>query len=284
MNRHELIRRMLRSKFFMIGFSVVLLIILISVFGPMFTVHNPTKAVLTKRLTEPQWFANGWSGNILGTDQLGQDVLTRLIVGSRSSLFIALSTVIICTIVGTILGVVSGYFGKGVDTIIMRIGDVQLSIPSTILAIAISAVLGPSVRNLILVLVITGWVKFARVVRSNVLVIRNMEFIQASRVLGSSDFRIMFTQILPNVLTPLIILVSQQFGFVILLEASLSFLGLGVPPPAPSWGVMIADGREYIATAPWVVLVPGIALMITVLAFNFLGDGIRDVLDPKMKH
>ncbi len=281
---HELPRRMSRSKFFMIGLIVALFMVLVTIFGPMLTVHSPTKANLMNRLIPPEFLKNGWKGHILGTDQLGRDVLTRLIIGSRVTMIIASSTVLISAFIGTVLGIFAGYFGKIVDTVIMRLADVQLSIPSLILAIAVSAVLGPSIPNLIIVLVITTWVQFARVVRSNVMGIRNMEFIKASQVLGASNFRIMFSQVLPNVLTPLIILISQQFGFIILVEASLSFLGLGVPPPAPSWGVMIASGREYIATAPWVVLVPGIALMIAVLAFNFLGDGIRDVLDPKMKH
>ena len=178
----------------------------------------------------------------------------------------------------------AGFFGGVVDTVIMRLSDIQVSIPPMILAVAVMAVLGNSTFNLIAVLVFTRWVQYARVVRGNVMMLRNKEFISASKVLGSSKVRIMFTQILPNVLTSLIIVASQEFGRTILTESSLSFLGLGVPPPAPSWGVMIADGREYLSTAPWVVIAPGIALMIAVLAFNFLGDGVRDVLDPKNKN
>ncbi|MBE5989759.1 MAG: ABC transporter permease [Paenibacillaceae bacterium] len=165
----------------------------------------------------------------------------------------------------------------------MRICDIQLSIPTMVLAITVMAIFGNSVPNLLLVLAIVGWTSYTRVVRGSVMGIRNSEFIQASRVLGASNARILITQVLPCVLTPLIILMSQQIGFVILTEANLSFLGMGVPLPNPSLGSMIADGREYIATAPWTVVVPGVTLMIIVLAFNFLGDGVRDILDPKNK-
>ena len=247
-------------------------------------VHDPIKSNLRLRLQPPDYFSKGWSGNILGTDPLGQDVLTRLLIGSRVSLYISFTSVIITAIFGTMLGIIAGYYRGIVDNIIMRIGDIQVSIPHTVLAMAIMAVLGNSVNNLIMVLIFTRWVQYARVVRGNVLSIRNTEYISAARVLGASSSRIMFKEILPNVLTSLIIVMSQQFGQAILTESALSFLGLGVPPPAPSWGVMIADGREYIATAPWVVLSSGVALMIAVLAFNFLGDGVRDVLDPKNKN
>jgi len=284
MSRKELWRRMRKSSFFMIGATLVLLIIFIALISPYIVVHNPIKSDLRSRLLPPDGFSKGWSGHILGTDPLGQDVLTRLLIGSRVSLYISFTSVIATAIIGTILGIMAGYYRGIVDNIIMRIGDIQVSIPHTVLAMAIMAVLGNSVTNLIMVLIFTRWVQYARVVRGNVLAIRSTEYISAARVLGASNGRIMFKEILPNVLTSLIIVMSQQFGQAILTESALSFLGLGVPPPAPSWGVMIADGREYIATAPWVVLSSGVALMIAVLAFNFLGDGVRDVLDPKNKN
>jgi len=280
----ELLRRMRKSRFFMAGASIVAVIVVLSLLSPLIVAHDPVGLDLRKRLLEPEFLAKGWRGNILGTDPLGQDILTRLLIGSRMSLMISLTTVIATALVGTMLGLVSGYYARAVDMVLMRIADVQLSIPPIILAIAVIAVLGTSITNLIIVLIITGWPQYTRVVRGNVLVMRNMEFIQASRALGSSSLRIMFTQVLPNVVTPLIILISQQFGKIILVEASMSFLGLGVPPPAPSWGSMIADGREYLTTAPWVVVAPGCALMFAVLGFNFLGDGVRDILDPKSKH
>lgn len=283
MNRHELFRRMRKSKFFMTGSIMVIIVIAIALLAPVIAPHNPISINLMMRLTPPD-LSGGWSGHMLGTDALGQDIFSRLIIGSRVSLQIAFTVVIITAVVGTILGIAAGFFGKAVDTVIMRISDIQVSIPPLVLAIAVIAVLGNSVTNLILVLVFTRWVQYARIVRGSVMMIRNTEFVHASKALGASNLRIMFVQILPNVLTSLIIVISQEFGRIILTESALSFIGLGVPPPAPSWGVMIADGREYLATSPWVVIAPGIALMIAVFAFNFLGDGVRDVLDPKNKN
>lgn len=275
---------MKKSNFFMIGSILVILIVLMALLAPWIAPHDPVKSNLAMRLQPPDYFSKGWEGHILGTDALGQDILSRLMVGSRVSLYISFTVVIATAIIGTVLGIVAGYFGGIVDTIIMRFSDIQVSIPPMVLAVAVMAVLGNSTTNLILVLVFTRWVQYARVVRGNVMMIRNTEFVHASQVLGSSKVRIMFTQILPNVLTSLIIVMSQEFGRTILTESSLSFLGLGVPPPAPSWGVMISDGREYLATSPWVVIAPGAALAIACLAFNFLGDGVRDVLDPKNKN
>lgn len=284
MSRHELWRRMRKSYFFMIGSVLVLAIIIISLISPWIAPHDPIKLNLAMRLTAPDYLSKGLDGYILGTDALGQDILSRLMIGSRVSLMISFTVVFATAIIGTILGIVSGFFGGIVDTIIMRLSDIQVSIPPMILAIAVMAVLGNTTANLIGVLIFTRWVQYARVVRSNVMAVRKMDYINASTVLGSSKVRIMFTQILPNVLTQLIIVMSQEFGRTIMTESSLSFLGLGVPAPAPSWGVMIADGREYLATAPWVIIAPGVTLMIAVLAFNFLGDGVRDVLDPKNKN
>jgi ABC-type dipeptide/oligopeptide/nickel transport system permease subunit len=284
LNLKELFRRMRKSNFFIAGAVIVLAIIVLALIAPKIIVFDPIKADLIQRLKAPEYLSKGWSGHIFGTDPLGQDVLTRLLIGSRMSLFISVTVVVGTAILGTILGVVSGFYGKAIDNVIMRIADIQMSIPPIILAIAVMAVLGNSIRNLIAVLIITRWTQYTRVVRSSVLIMRNVEFIQASRALGSSNLRIMFTQVLPNVLTALIILMSQQFGATILTEASMSFLGLGVPAPTPSWGAMISEGREYLVTSPWVVVAPGCALMIAVLGFNFLGDGVRDILDPKTKH
>lgn len=284
MSRHELWRRMKKSNFFVIGSVLVIMIIVLSAISPWIAPHDPIKLNLAMRLSPPDGLSKGWSGYIFGTDALGQDLLSRLMIGSRVSLKISFTVVFATAIIGTILGITSGFFGGIVDTVIMRFSDIQVSIPPMILAIAVMAVLGNTTGNLIGVLIFTRWVQYARIVRSNVMAVRRMDYINASTVLGSSKVRIMFTQILPNVLTQLIIVMSQEFGRTIMTESSLSFLGLGVPAPAPSWGVMIADGREYLATAPWVVVAPAITLMIAVLAFNFLGDGVRDVLDPKNKN
>ena len=279
----ELAQRLLSSKFFVIGGVIILILLVLSFLAPYIIPFDPEKADIMNRLKPPKWFSKGGSGHILGTDPLGQDILSRLLMGSRISFKVAFISVGVSAIIGVVLGIIAGYYGGIIDTLIMRFGDIQLSIPSMMLAVAVVAVLGTDINNLILVLIITSWVQYARVVRSNVLVTRNMEFVLASRALGASDRWIMFRQIFPNILTPLLILISQQLGFMILMEAGLSFLGLGVAPPTPSWGSMISDGRSYLTVAPWVVIIPGVALMITVLGFNFLGDGLRDALDPKMR-
>ena len=284
MSKSEFFRRVLRSKYFMIGLILVLLLSLCIIFGPMVIPFDSGKMKLSEKLLPPEGLSRGLQGHILGTDALGRDVMVRLCEGGRVSFLIAIIASTAGAIVGTILGLCAGYLNRTADTIIMRTADVQSGINTTLLAIVVVSMLGASVTNLIIVMTITSWVNFARIVRSGVLQTRKKEFISASYVLGASKWHIMFTQILPNVSTSLIVMISQQFGFIILLEAALSFLGCGVPLPAPSWGTMISDGRAYIATAPWVVIAPGLALMITVMAFNFLGDGVRDVLDPKMRH
>lgn len=284
MSGKELCKRALHSKFFMIGFVMVIILVVAIFAGPIIIPYDAVQMDVFNQLQAPSFKAGESGVHILGTDGLGRDMLVRLLVGGQVSFKIAFFAVIIGGFLGTVLGLVSGYYGKAVDTIIMRIGDIQLSINTTLLAIVIASILGPNVTNLIIVMIISSWTKFARLIRGEVLLVKNKEFIQASRVLGASDLHIMFRQVLPNVTTSLIVLLSQQFGQIILLEAALSFLGMGVPLPQPSWGTMISDGRAYLENAPWIVVVPGLALMFSVLAFNFLGDGVRDVLDPKMKH
>jgi peptide/nickel transport system permease protein len=281
MDKKLIIRRMLRSSFFMIGFFIVFFIVFVSFISPKIIQFDPIANSLREKLVAPEGLTKGFKGHVLGTDQMGRDVLTRLLIGSRYSLLIALEVVIISSIIGIALGIFSGYLGGWVDILIMRLCDIILSVPSLVLAIAVMAVLGPSITNLVAVLVFGSWVQYCRITRNNVLIIRGMEFVQASKILGTSTISIMFNQVFPNVTTPLLILVSTQFGMTILTESALSFLSLGIQPPAPSWGNMIANGRGYLATNPWLVFAPGVALMITVLAFNFLGDGLRDVLDPK---
>ena len=250
MSSQFLFRRMLASKFFMVGFSVLVVIVFVAVIAPVIVVYDPIQNSLAERLRAPEFFSKGWGGHILGTDQMGRDVFTRLIIGARYSLFIALTVVVLAVILGTFLGVLSGYFGGLVDTIIMRTCDAFLAVPNMVLAIAVMAVLGSNTFNLIAVLVITGWVQYCKLSRNNVMVVKNMEFVHASKALGASKMHIMFKQILPNVTTQLLIVLSQQLGFVILLEAALSFLNLGIQPPIPSWGNMIANGRDYLVTCP----------------------------------
>lgn len=275
--------RFLRSKFFIIGSISTIIIILLSIFAESIIQYDPTIPDYSSRLISPQLFSEGFKGHIFGTDSLGRDIFSRLLVGSQYTLVVAFTSVIFGAILGVILGMLAGYYGGWVNTLIMRLSDVQLSIPVLLLAITLVAVVGPNLYNLILVLIITNWPSFARLTSSSVQVLNRSEFVSASKVLGGSDIWIMFRQILPNVLTPIIVQSTLTLGTMILYEANLSFLGMGVQPPTPSWGVMIANGKESLQAAPWTALIPGMALMVTVLSFNFLGDGIRDALDPKMK-
>lgn len=280
-NTKLILRRMLRNPFFMIGASVAVILLILSIFAPGIITHDPLKVNMYTRFTAPQWLSGAADGYILGTDANGRDIFARLLIGSRNSFFIAFMVTGISLVVGLALGIMAGFYGGIVDSVIMRTCDVFMSIPTLVIAISIVVVLGDSKYVLIGVLALSGWVSYCRTIRSSVSVIRNREFVMASKVLGAGDLRIMLTQVLPNVVTPALILISQMFGTMILVEASISYLGLGIRAPVPSWGNMIADGRQYLSTAPWLVVSPGVALMLTVLAFNFLGDGLRDVLDPK---
>jgi peptide/nickel transport system permease protein len=270
---------MRKNRFFVIGAIVMVVIILSTFLAPLYIQFDPIKNSLRERLLPPS-FSKGLKGHVFGTDALGRDVFTRLLIGGRYSFTLALSIVFLQMVIGTSLGILAGYV-KRTDTVIMRICDIFLALPNIVLAIAVIAVLGTSTTNLIVVLTISGWVPYCRVIRNNVMVLKRLEFTQASKAFGASHFWIMKEDLFPNVTTPLIVLISQRVGLTILIEASLSFLNLGIQPPIPSWGNMIADGRQYLATCPWLCFAPGIALMFTALAFNFLGDGLRDVLDPK---
>ena len=276
-----LLRRILRSPQFLIGFLIVTTVVLISVFADRLAPMDENLNHIVNRFTPPQGLGAMAGGYVLGTDELGRDILSRVLIGSKISLTIAFVSTLLVAVTGTFLGVIAGYFGGVVDDIVMRATEVTMAIPSMTLGIVIMAIFGPSISNLVLVMVITSWKSFAKVSRNQVMVMRNREFVQASRALGGSGWHIMLTQIMPNVTTPLLIQLSGTFGGIILTEAGLSYLYLGVQLPDPSWGNMIAGGRTYLAAYPWMVIVPGMALMITVLGFNFLGDGLRDILDPK---
>jgi peptide/nickel transport system permease protein len=218
----------------------------------------------------------------LGTDQLGRDVLARLVAGSRLSLTVGIAAVFGGGLIGLALGVVAGYFGGITDAIVMRLSDIQLAFPFLLVALALVSILGPSLANVIIVLSITSWINYARVVRGDVLSVRNREFVTASRGSGASHLRIMVRHILPNILSPFLVVASFQVAALIIAESSLSFLGLGVPVGTPTWGGMLSDGREYLTDAWWVAFFPGIAIMLTTLSFNLIGDGIRDALDPSL--
>lgn len=281
MNRQILLRRMRHNAFFMAGIILMALLVLSLIILPHLLQYEATVNSLTELYTAPEWFSRGFEGHILGTDQLGRDILARIVEGGRLSMVIALCVVMIEMIVGTTLGLFAGFFGKVVDTVIMRLCDIILAIPNLILAIAIMAVLGTNITNLIIVLCFSGWVQFCKLTRNNVIIAKNMEYAHASKALGASNAHIMFSQILPNVTTNIIIVASQKFGQAILTESALSFLNLGITAPTPSWGNMIADGRLYLTVYPWIAMSAGVALMLCVLSANFLGDGLRDVLDPR---
>ena len=283
MSRKTLFSRMRRSTFFMTGIIVVVIVLLFCIVGPLFVHWDPNVNDLRSTFLAPEWFKDGLKGHILGTDALGRDLLARLLLGGQYSMRIALISVLLSTAIGVVMGLMAGYFGGWVNTIIMRLCDVLLAIPSMILAIAILAVLGASERNLIFVMTFSSWVGQCRIVRNEVNLLKKREFVMASKALGAKGPHIMFKQIFPNTTTNLLIMGSQRFGMMILMESGLSYLGLGIMAPAPSWGGMIAAGRVYLVTNPQMIIVPGVALMLTVLSFNFLGDGVRDVLDTKRK-
>ena len=275
------LRRMRKSKLFMIGFCLLVVIVAACFTSRWWVVWDSEESNLLTRLAAPDWFANGLKGHPFGCDPLGRDMLTRLFEGGWVSLKITFIVTIISMFMGAAVGLICGYYGGKIDMVIMRFCDVLQAIPQLMLAICVVAVMGTSMVNLIFTLSATGWVATARLVRATVLGMKGKEFVSASRVLGASGTRILWKELFPNTITPLMISASGHFGGTILVETSLSYLGMGVPVPTPSWGNLISDGRTYITSAPWVVIAPGIALMLTVLAFNFMGDGIRDVFDPK---
>lgn len=265
-----------------IGLIIVLLVLLAAVFGPALSPHDATQHNLRARFQAPG-FSDDNGTYWLGTDQLGRDILSRVILGSRVSVIVGVASVVIAGVIGVLYGILAGFAGGWVDAVLMRIADGLLAIPFIILAVAVSGVVGPSLTTLILVLGFTGWVTYARVARGEVLVLRELDYVTAARVVGREDSGIMIKHILPNVLASAVILAALQVGVTILAESSLSFLGLGVQSPTVTWGVMLADGRQYIGSAWWMATFPGIAITITVLGVVFLGDWLRDVLDPRLR-
>lgn len=265
------------------GLAITLTGITVAVFAPVLAPADPTAQNLSSSLRAPSWLPDGAPGHPLGTDQLGRDVLSRIMYGTRISLSIGLLTVAISAPVGTLIGLLAGYYGGWLEDLFMRLADAQLAIPFLLLVIAIVAVLGPSAINIILVLGLASWVVYARVVRVEVLSLKGREFIEAARVIGASDARIITRHVLPNTLVSVGVLAAFAVAHMILVESSLSFLGLGVPPPTPSWGGMVGDSRDYLMSAWWLPVFPGLAIAVTVLGINFLGDWLRDILDPRLK-
>jgi peptide/nickel transport system permease protein len=265
----------------LLGLAILAALVLAAVFADQIA-PDPGAQQLFERLNAPSW-AGGEYGHLLGTDSLGRDLLARIIHGARVSLTVGLVGVALSGGVGITLGLIAGYLGRRWDRIIMRVADVQQAIPALVLAVAVAAVLKPSISNLIVVLAVTTWFTFTRVVRSEVLSLREMLFVESARVVGADDARIIARHILPNAAASIIVIATLMIGNLILFEASLSFLGLGVPLTTPTWGRMVFDGIDYVATAWWIALFPGLAVMLTVLATNLVGDWLRDALDPRQR-
>ncbi|MEJ8543698.1 ABC transporter permease [Brevibacillus borstelensis] len=279
----RLARMLLKSKTGTIGLLIVIVVVFMAISASWIAPHDPAKTQAAQRLKPPMWMEGGSPANPLGTDNLGRDVLSRIIYGSQVSLLVGVCAVAVAGAIGVVLGLVSGYFGGLVDNLIMRTVDSFLAIPNILFMLVILTVLGPSLPTLILVLGFTNWVKYARIIRGEVLSVKERDFVRAARTVGASDGRIIFTHILPNVISSFIVVSTLSVATTIIAEASLSFLGLGIQPPTVSWGGMLSDGRQYLATSWWVATFPGVAITITVLGIMFLGDWLRDILDPRMK-
>lgn len=274
--RFRTLRKLVRHRSFMIGLIIVLVLVIAAIIGPWLTGIDPTSMRIRNRFKPPSsafWF---------GADQFGRDVLTRVLYGARLSLTIGLSVALLSGVVGTIIGIAAGYFRR-LDSLLMRFMDALLAFPAILLAIGISAALGPQVTSVIVALGVAYVPRTARITRASTLVIREMEYVEAARLSGASHLRMIFRHILPNCMGPLVVQLTFVFAYAILAEAALSFLGIGPPPPAPSWGNIIAEGRDYSIEAWWIMLFPGIAISLAALGMNLLGDGLRDVLDPRLK-
>jgi peptide/nickel transport system permease protein len=261
----------------MCGLGIILIMIILAVLAPYIAPYGYETMNLPDRLQPPN------TKHLLGTDNFGRDILSRMLYGARVSLIVGLGGVAIATSIGVLLGAMAGFYSKWIDEIIMRIMDVMLAFPYIILAVALMAMVGPSLRNVILVIGITRTPRFARVTRGSVLALKEMDFVTAARALGQREWRILARHILPNCLTPIVVMASLSVATAILTESALSFLGLGIQPPQASWGIMIADGRRFMLDAPWIATFPGIAISLTILGYNLFGDGLRDALDPKLR-
>ncbi|MCK5318621.1 MAG: ABC transporter permease [Anaerolineales bacterium] len=269
--------RLRRSPGAMIGLGLILLLLLVALTADLIAVQGIDEQDLRKGLFPPS------KEFPLGTDEFGRDMLSRIIHGSRISLQVGIIATVISAVIGVFLGAIAGYFGGRLDYLIQGMIDISWAFPTVLLAIFIIAVMGPGLVNVMISVGVGYWGGFARVVRGQVLSLREWEFVTAARSIGETDFRILFTQILPNVVAPIIVMASLMMADAILIEATLSFLGMGAQPPIPSWGSILSSGRSYLRLAPWVTLFPGFAIMLTVLGFNMLGDGLRDALDPRLR-
>ena len=266
----------------LIPLTIILFFVLVAIFAPLVTPYSPTKTSLPEKNVPPFWQEGGSISHPLGTDPLGRDIWARLAYGARVSLLVAVSTLALGGVLGTALGLISGYY-RALDPIVMRASDITIAFPIILFAILLVVIIGAGLINLIIAVGLVIWARYARVIRGEVLTIMTQDYISRAKVAGASDFRIITKHIFPNVVNTLVVLLTLQVGFLIIVESSLSFLGAGVPPPTPAWGSMVASGRDYIVSAWWVSAIPGIAIMLLVIAFNMLGDWLRDRLDPKLR-
>jgi peptide/nickel transport system permease protein len=267
---------------FCIPAAVLLLLVVAAIFAPQLAPYDPLHTSLTERL-QPPVFAGGTNAHLLGTDKLGRDVLSRIIFGSRVSLSVSLVVILITASIGTALGILGGYLGGWVDGLLMRVTDISLAFPGIVIALLLAVTLGPSLTTVVLAVSLLGWAPYARLIRGEVLKLRNADFVLQARIMGCSPLRIMVTHIFPNIVNPLLILATLSVGLIILVESTLSYLGAGIPPPVATWGSMVSDGRSLIDTAWWISFFPGLAIGLVVLSGNFLGDWLRDRLDPRLR-
>ena len=270
--------KLFKNKFSVIGLTIIILLIIVALFAPFISPYTPSQQNLFERLQSPSFH------HIFGTDDLGRDVFTRMIFGARISLAVGFISVFIILVIGTLLGIISGYYGGKIDYIIMRFTDIVLCFPTFFLIILVIAFIEPNIYNVMIVIGVTSWPGLARLVRAEVLSLKEREFILVSKMMAVSNIKIFCVHILPNIISPLMVYSSLAIGGAILTESALSFLGLGVQPPMPSWGQILTSGKDYIYMAWWLSLFPGIAILVTVLAFNLLGEAIRDIFDPKEEH
>jgi ABC-type dipeptide/oligopeptide/nickel transport system permease subunit len=274
---------LVRHPLAFVGGIIVIVYLFMAVFAPILTPHNPTQGDLRIRLAPPAWQSGGSWEYPLGTDAQGRDLVSRIIFGARVSLGVGLISVTISVIVGTFLGMLAGYFGGHFDNIVSRLADLLLAFPFLIFAIGVMAFLGPGFVNLILALTFKGWVEFFRLVRGEMLAEKTKEYVEAARVTGLGSFAIILKEILPNIVQSVFVLGTLRIGYMIITEASLSFLGLGMPPTIPTWGTMVAAGRDTMMVAWWITTFPGLAILFLIMSINLFGEGLRDILDPRLK-
>ena len=277
------LKELIHCRTAFLGAIIVLSFILIAIFAPFIAPHDPLKANIINRLRPPFWIDGGSITYLLGADEIGRDILSRIIYGTRVSILVGLVTVGISGFIGTLLGSFAGYYRGRFDAILSRFADLLLSFPYLIFAIFLMSIVGPGFFNLIVILCFKSWVNFFRLSRGEMISEKTKEYVEAAQALGVSDIKIIFKEILPNIIHSILVLATLRVGYFIILEASLSFLGLGIQPPTPVWGSMINAGRAYMLSSWWVSTIPGIALLILVLSINLLGEGLRDILDPRLK-